>query len=63
MSGIWPIPASRMKAGNERRVPLSEAALDLLIGLPRMEGTINCVQVQEQKGASEQYDDVGHRVE
>ncbi|WNZ80835.1 tyrosine-type recombinase/integrase [Pseudomonas sp. P105] len=38
VAGIWTIPASRMKAGKEHRVPLSKAALDLLIGLPRVEG-------------------------
>lgn len=35
---IWTIPASRMKAGKEHRVPLSQAALDLLIALPRVKG-------------------------
>ncbi|EJM06838.1 Integrase [Pseudomonas sp. GM102] len=38
VAGIWTIPASRMKAGKEHRVPLSKPALDLLIGLPRVEG-------------------------
>jgi integrase len=38
VAGIWTIPASRMKAGKEHRVPMSKAALDLLIGLPRVEG-------------------------
>ena len=36
--GIWTISASRMKAGKEHRVPLSQAALDLLATLPRVEG-------------------------
>ena len=36
---IWTIPAERMKAGVEHRVPLSSAALDLLQKLPCMEGT------------------------
>jgi integrase len=30
---VWTIPAERMKAGREHRVPLSGAAFDLLIGL------------------------------
>ncbi len=34
----WTIPASRMKAGKEHRVPLSDAAVKLLKGLPRIEG-------------------------
>ena len=37
-AGTWTIPASRMKAGKEHRVPLSQAALDLLAALPRFEG-------------------------
>lgn len=31
----WTVPAERMKAGREHRVPLSDAALALLAGLPR----------------------------
>lgn len=36
---IWSVPASRMKAGKEHRVPLSADALALLQDLPRMAGT------------------------
>jgi integrase len=32
---LWTIPATRMKAGREHRVPLSEAALTILAGLER----------------------------
>ena len=32
---LWTVPASRMKAGKEHRVPLSDAALALLGALPR----------------------------
>jgi integrase len=32
---LWTVPAARMKAGKEHRVPLSEAALALLRSLPR----------------------------
>lgn len=35
---VWTIPASRMKAGKEHRVPLSTAAVDLLTALPRVQG-------------------------
>ncbi len=35
----WTIPAERMKAGKEHRVPLSDAALALLRALPKMAGT------------------------
>lgn len=35
----WIIPAGRMKAGKEHRVPLSKAAWELLKNLPRMAGT------------------------
>ncbi len=34
----WTIPASRMKASREHRVPLSDAALALLVSLPRIVG-------------------------
>ncbi|NWA26430.1 integrase arm-type DNA-binding domain-containing protein [Pseudomonas gingeri] len=36
--GVWKIPPHRMKAAKEHRVPLSQAALDLLNGLIRMRG-------------------------
>ena len=35
---LWIIPAERMKAGREHRVPLSQTALDLLDRLPRIDG-------------------------
>lgn len=35
---VWTIPASRMKAGREHRIPLSVPALSLLTALPRYEG-------------------------
>jgi integrase len=35
----WTVPAGRMKAGKEHRVPLSAEALALLAALPRMAGT------------------------
>lgn len=35
----WTIPAGRMKAGREHRVPLSQAAVELLERLPHMAGT------------------------
>jgi integrase len=34
-SGVWTIPAHRMKAGKEHRVPLSDRALEVLRSLPR----------------------------
>lgn len=36
---VWTVPAGRMKAGKEHRVPLSAAAAKLLDALPRMAGT------------------------
>jgi integrase len=36
---MWVIPAERMKANKEHRVPLSSAVLALLKGLPRVEGS------------------------
>jgi len=38
-SRIWTIPADRMKAEKEHRVPLSDEALKLLQSLPRIEGS------------------------
>jgi integrase len=35
----WTVPGSRMKAGREHRVPLSDAAMDILYSLPRHEGS------------------------
>lgn len=37
--GTWTIPASRMKAGKEHRIPLSKVAVDLLRALPRIENS------------------------
>ncbi|WNK19356.1 integrase arm-type DNA-binding domain-containing protein [Halomonas piscis] len=37
-SGVWTVPAERMKAKVEHRVPLSPSAVSLLEALPRMEG-------------------------
>lgn len=39
--GVWTIPADRMKAGREHRVPLSPDAVALLKALPRVAGTPN----------------------
>jgi len=36
---IWTIPAARMKAEREHRVPLNDEAMALLTALPRMAGT------------------------
>ncbi len=38
-TNMWVIPAERMKAKREHRVPLSDAAVKLLTALPRMAGT------------------------
>ncbi len=37
-AATWTIPAERMKAGKEHRVPLSDRAVQLLRSTPRMEG-------------------------
>ena len=34
--GIWTVPAIRMKAGHEHRIPLTKRAAQLLKGLPRL---------------------------
>lgn len=38
-AALWIIPASRMKAGKEHRVPLTKEAVALLEALPRIEGS------------------------
>lgn len=35
-AGIWTVPAKRMKAGKEHRVPLSKAAIEVLESLPQV---------------------------
>jgi integrase len=37
-AAVWTIPAERMKARREHRVPLSDATLRILEALPRIEG-------------------------
>lgn len=37
-AATWTVPAERMKAGKEHRVPLSSAAVQLMRSTPRMEG-------------------------
>jgi integrase len=39
-SGVWTIPASRMKGGKEHRVPLSPAAVKLLRDIPREDDVV-----------------------
>ena len=36
---VWTIPAARMKAKREHRIPLSDDALALLVTIPRVDGT------------------------
>jgi integrase len=36
---VWTVPAERMKAGKEHKVPLTEDAITLLKKLPRLEGS------------------------
>ncbi len=38
-AGLWRVPAERMKAGKEHRVPLSSGATALLRSIPRIEGS------------------------
>jgi integrase len=39
-AAIWTVPAERMKAGREHRVPLSTAAIALLKSMPRVEDLV-----------------------
>lgn len=38
-TAVWTVPAKRMKAGQEHRVPLSSAAMTLLHSLPSLQGS------------------------
>ena len=38
-AGIWTIPAERMKAGKEHRIPLCDTTISLLAALPRIDGS------------------------
>lgn len=38
-AGIWVIPAERMKAGKEHRIPLCDTIMSLLAVLPRIDGS------------------------
>lgn len=50
-NALWTIPASRMKAKKEHRVPLSKRALEILAGLPR-EKDNDAVFIGDKKGQS-----------
>lgn len=41
-NAIWTIPAERMKAGKEHRVPLSARAVEILKAMPRFDGVNYC---------------------
>ena len=47
---VWTVPAKRMKAGREHRVPLSSQAVELLKSLPHLKGT-RMVFPSPRKGA------------
>ena len=38
VGGVWTIPAERMKAGMEHRVPLTAAVVQILKSVPKIEG-------------------------
>jgi integrase len=48
----WTIPAARMKANREHRVPLSERALKILAELPRKHDNPHCALVRVPRSAS-----------
>jgi integrase len=49
-AATWTIPGTRMKAGREHKVPLSQPAIDLLKALPRMAGADDLVFVSPKNG-------------
>ena len=40
VDGVWVVPAARMKAGKEHRVPLSDVALALLAKMPKVDALV-----------------------
>ena len=50
---VWTVPAHRMKAGKEHRIPLSTAALKLLTSLPRIQGQELVFSLQSGKPLSD----------
>jgi integrase len=52
-SRTWTIPAERMKADREHRIPLSAPAIELLEALPRFEGNDNVFQGRANKPLSD----------
>jgi len=50
--GIWTIPATRMKAGREHRVPLTGSAIAILRALPREDGNPHIFIGPKAKGLS-----------
>jgi integrase len=56
--GLWVVPASRMKAGREHRVPLSDRALALLRGLPAAPGTAEALIFPRSSGQPLTHKDV-----
>jgi integrase len=52
-NAIWTIPASRMKAGREHRVPLNSIAINLIRELPRFEGNDFLFQGSNNKPLSD----------
>lgn len=50
---LWTIPADRMKAGKEHRVPLSKQAVALLKALPRFQGSNRVFETTSGKALSD----------
>lgn len=55
-SGTWVVPAERMKAKKEHRVPLSRQALTLLKALPREGRRVSCFSRTAWGGRAERHD-------
>jgi len=52
-AACWTIPASRMKAGREHRIPLSTSAMTLLKSIPKFEGNDNVFQGRDSNPLSD----------
>lgn len=50
---VWTVPAERMKASREHRVPLSARAVEILRGLPRIKGNAHVFPGARKAGLSQ----------
>jgi integrase len=60
-AALWTVPAARMKAGREHRVPLSRAAVDLLRGLLPLRAAVRRRRLWDRIGSLRSGGFLAHR--